>query len=547
MERGHRMNADKHKEKTSGRSFMRNLLCHDNSVRILKRAITRNKTLNEIEHMITGLHLSSVQFNQEFAIPQQWDLINSAVEAHRADVVRMLLDRGISPDIRGSKVLQRREISLFQSAIRQSSPEVLRVLCSFNVKVNNICKHEHPAGFEGLSDCKSAMCCVFQKDDPDMMKLLFDDYDRSFNWTGKSVLYMACTLRAVKCSAVLLDDVKYIEHVNLEGIEQQDNFLNELKAVPQLCEGGKKENLSLKDISGKHNEILHERDNIQHEASAEHVNKLPTLTAFPGPKDINHLKEISPLRILLKSFLGSPPVLHDIIIRKMSLFVLHGGMVHCSVVNDYLRPIFYNAVKEQGENPERLQKQKRFFINVVSVLYNKKYSKQIIPSPVTKEEVDDFKLTQSHYTVICELFNQGNHPSCASIKEDFRLAILNLDIRFSQVQITLFRGKDYDPLFECSYMCGDCSYMSHMVKIYLLIWPHAKYQQFLKKLQLFHTDDEQVVAKICGLSYCLAQCRSLKELTRAVILNNLCLPRTVTVARLMPKTLQDYVCLVNLV
>ena len=540
MERGHRMNADKHKEKTSGRSFMRNLLCHDNSVRILKRAITRNKTLNEIEHMITGLHLSSVQFNQEFAIPQQWDLINSAVEAHRADVVRMLLDRGLSPDIRGSKVLQRREISLLQSAIQQSSHEVLRVLCSFNVKVNNICKHEHPAGFEGLSDCKSAMCCVFQKDDPDMMKLLFDDYDRSFNWTGKSVLYMACTLRAVKCSAVLLDDVKYIEHVSLEGVEQQDNFLNDLKAVPQLYDVGKRKKLSLEDTRDNLYKILHKRDNTQQEEDwADHVNKIPSLRALPGPGDVNHLK--SPLRTLLKSFGRSPPVLHDMIIRRVSLFVLHGGTVHCSVVNDYLLPIFYEVVKENSYGNERLQKTEKLFFNVVSVLYNKTNSKQIIPSVLTKEEVNDFELTQNHYMVICELFNQGDHPSCASIREAFRLAILNLDIRFSQVEKTMFHDDHYEPL-------GDCRYMSHMVKIYLLIWPHSQYQRFLKKIQLSDITDKQVVAIICGLSKCLPQCRSLQDLTRAVILNNLCLPRTVTVERLMLlKALQDYVCLVNLV
>ena len=135
---------------------------HNNSFMLLKTAIRQNSTMFEIANLIKTCHLTSDNFDQHFSDLQQWERINSAVVKRRSDILKMLLDKGISPNIKGLKSRWRDEISLLQNVIETSSLEMLRLLCNYNVNINNIFDHSHM--FEFLPHCKSAMCCVFQYD-----------------------------------------------------------------------------------------------------------------------------------------------------------------------------------------------------------------------------------------------------------------------------------------------------------------------------------------------------------------------------------------------
>ena len=516
---------------------------HRNSFMILNTAIMQNSTHSEIENLMTTWHLTSDNYNQHFTDLQQWELINSAVVMRRSDILKALLDRGINPNIKGFKGTWWPEISILQSVVEESSPEMLRLLCSYNVNANNVSKHDHPLGFEHISDCKSIMCCVFQKDDPDMMKLLIKDYNVIHNWDGTCALYMACKLGAYKCAQLLLEDSDYREHVNLSEVSLYETMINKSQMIPLLYEAGVKEGLyTPNDLGFCLYEIIRDRDYKNQALDlADDINMLLSLGA-PVDYDAGFLNKKTVLDVLLKPmYIFTSQHAMKVMVRAVSLLLMHGAKAKFSIVNEYLYSMYIRVIQiHKYEDVEATSNIATLFVNMMHALYNKEFSEQI-EGPSTITTVHHGLALPSDSNMFASILQKHtDQPQCILIKQAIRFAVLNIDWPIQ-----------YSSVFFVENLMQECSCLSYLVRFWLPVWPHTEYQQFLKEVHNMKEQEEQEQeggseTQHDELSWDIPYLRSLKELTRVALFSSLCLPRTVAVEGiLLPNALKQYVCLAS--
>ena len=522
---------------------------HNNSFMLLKTAIRQNSTMFEIANLIKTCHfLTSDNFDQHFSDLQQWELINSAVVTHRSDILKMLLEKGISPNIKGLKSRWHGEMSLLQNVIQESSgessPEMLRLLCNYNVNINNISEHGH--SFKFISHCKSAMCCVFQYDNPDMMKLLIEDYDITYNWNGTCTLYMACKLGAYKCAQVLFEDTKYREHVNLSEISLYEVMYNKANLLPVLYEAGVQEGVFTPDDLGF---CIWELVRNMCRYGDDLADDIEILLNFGSPTNYTagllsttsatSKVTINILELLLENTC-SKVYGHqlDSFAGAVYLLFLHGAMAKSSVVNEYLLYFFYNVLRNhQDEFTLSSNEAKTLFLCTMHTTYSKKFSKQIEGPSTTRKQTPNLAiLSDSNGNIPSTLLEPSDQPQCFPLKQAIRLAILNIDFKEWSLEEIL---KDV-----LANHAKECSCLSYAIRTWLPVWPHKEYQEFIKKV--LNEIKEEPGTQSNALDQYKPHCRSLKELTRIVIFNSLCLPRTVAIESLIvPNTLKQYLCLAD--
>ena len=436
-------------------------------------------------------------------------------------------ENGMSPDVFTQR-LSSRKVSLLRLAVGRKSYNVIKVLLDNDVNINLVPDNASPMFARPDSSRRSIMCSVLEDDDPTLMELLLPKYDRNYNWEGKSLLYMACQLGAYRCAEVLLQ--RYRGDTNLAEISVRDDMRNKAMIISVLCrtEGAVyttddlgfclKEAVNSRNASG--NSSLYN----QYEGDrTDYVNLLLTCGANVNLELPSSRGNVTPLEELLylPKFPG-PPQFHRFVEKALSLLLSHGSIANWPHVNIMLSCYLFGVICLHEEEI------RLFFLSIMSKLYSKEHFKQIkgpmVDCEIGQRSSEWSTLLQAEDTDVSSVSKQKT--DCLLNLEIIRLAILYLNIDF-HIHYYFFKVPRY------------CRCRKYFLGLFVSTLKDSDYQEFIKAIP---TDNPYRCHRLDAVR--CSNLRSLKERTRATILNSLCLPRSLSIKELpLPQCLQAYLCL----
>ena len=497
-------------------------------------ALLHELPLNVIKDMIHNRNP-----DEGFSKDQQWAIVMSiCLFLDRLDVFEMLLDEGVRPDliIPGQLLTNKCDTPLLHSAVATGNYAAVQLLLRKNANVNKVMEHPRELYMYAPMHCQSIMCPVFSNDDPEMMKLILEGYDRSCNWDGKCTLYMACHKGATKCVLSLLKNPEYKEHVNLADVRLHHIPSNKATLLPILYDMGVKEGIYTPNDLG---ECLH-ADAYCRDLPIQAPfldGDIELLLSLGAPVNLK-VDGFTPLDTFLKSILWDDiqKALFGTLPKAVSVLLHHGARAQFKIVNNFLGTLFLDVIfVHRTEHPDLSEEILNFFFKMVFLLRKDEFSKQILgsqsPNPSTSQERFEMFLEQPCYKTLCE-----SQSECSSLLGAIKVCVLD------------FVDTDID--FECalsemirvprSVFCTNrCNCQSLFAWTLMSIWQHKKHQRYIQMLHDSASKDQ--CAKICQH---FPFDRSLKDLARVSILSSLHLPRSVSAKKLtIPQSLQEYLCL----
>ena len=435
-----------------------------------------------------------------------------------------LFEIGMSPQCCTQRIPEI-DASLLEEAIFRNSYDVLKVLLDNKVNVNDMTNPK-------LKDdpdfcCQSIMSLVLQDDDPTLMELFLPKYERRYNWEGKSLLYMACQLGAFRCVEVLLQ--RHRGDANLAEISFNDRMKNKAMIISLLCrtEGAVytpddlgfclKQAVSARYIFG-HCSLFnrYEGDRL------DYVNLLLTCGANVNLEFPSITENFTSLEELL--YLPGPPQTNRFVENALSLLLCHGAIANWQSINIMLFWKLIGVIYGHEQEEMRL-----LFLSIMSKLYSKEHFTQIkgpmVDCEIGQRSSEWSTLLQAEVRDVSSKSEQKN--DCILNPEIIRLGILYLDISVR----TLLR---YERKWEINCRCR-----KYYISLVVSTLKHSDYQEFIKEIL---SDNEGRFHWLDAVQF--SNPRSLKESTRATILNSLCFPRSLSIKELpLPKCLEAYLCL----
>ena len=516
----------------------------DKDFREIVLALTQELLFDVIKDMI---HNGNP--DEGFLKDQEWaKVIETCLEFDCFDVFEMLLNEGVRPDvvIPGEFIPSPQDDHLLQVAVKTGQYEEVHHLLMKDVNVNKALDH-HSHRFDEYSPkhCRSIMCPVFRKDDPEMMKLLLQVYDQSCNWDGKCTLSMACHMGAVKCALSLLKDPEYDKHVNLAHVRLHHIPFNKTTLLPILYDMGVKKGIYTSDDLGV---CLHAAANckitirgsaVYMASIAGYIEMLLSLGA-PVNFEVNGK---TPLDILLHPILvfDTGRACFGTFAKALSLLLHHGARAQLKFVNCFIFSLFITVIFiHRTEHPSLSGGVLAFFFEMISLFRKDEFSKQILgsesPSPSGKPKWFEKFLYWPNYERLSKSVIYWSDYS--SLLDAIKVCVLDLDIYEYGFECALgdvFRG-NRSLHYSLRYRF-DCQ--SLLAWTLMSIWPHERHQKYIEMLH--GTAKEEQHAEICQH---FPFDRSLKDLARVAVLSTLCLPRSVSAKKLpIPRSLQEYLCL----
>ena len=429
-----------------------------------------------------------------------------------------LFEIGISPDF-FTQLVPFSFVSLLEEAVHKKSHDVIKVLMDNDVNFNE---------GEGYLRCHGIMCLVLLNDNPTLMELFLPKYDRSRNNEGKSLLYKACQFGAYRCAEVLLQ--RHRGDTNLAEISFSDCMKNRAMVISVLCraEGAVYtpdelgfcllEALDWKNVYGNKRSLYdhYEEDRIGYIDLLLSCGANVNLESPCSTGNVTPLEQLmSPTYGLLKT---CPPSLLE---KALSLLLFHGSIAHWQRLNQFLSGQFYNVMCRHDISLS--------FLSIMSTLYSKEHFKQI------KGPMVDCEIGQRSSEWSTLLQEEVRHVSskneqkkgCILNPEIIRLAFLYLDINVVGFSLC------YPPTLSTH-----CTCMKYGLSLLASTLKYSDYQKFIRRT--FYEKYSYTVLHALQLS----DMRSLKDRTRAIIINSLCRPRALSIKELpLPQCLQAYLCL----
>ena len=519
-------------------------------------AIRENMGIAQLKEIIETTCSNNASLSEFFSLQSQLDLVQATLQADRGDVLEMLLQKGISPDIKCPIGLYYNTgITALQEAADLQRLDLVKILMDHKANVNvGKSLHSDMYGYFTAPEmcppnCENALVVAFWYDNPVLMKLLLPGYDKSCIPDGKPPIYLALTARAIKCITSLLtdEDLKMVIDPSIVPLRFGNIYSTNILAM--LYEVGCRQgayssddlNMYLSDIThipttgicycanpSNRRSCLCNGRNLGRYFNYNLEEVIGTLLDLGA--DINFESpetKATPLEGLLKTmyFAGDS----DIVKRAARLLLHHRGTAAFDVVNSFFLHLCTIMLKGTLDETEQVA---IYTLDMMCLLH----------------EADNLKLIKGWCSRGCDrdypephreslrdmCRNIGHEPSfCPRVQEAIRLLVLNVDISFTELIKSILKPGS---------QCPEARYM-FVVQITSVL-PHTAYQLMVRKVHMVKYRKAASKVRAQAISQHFPSILSLKQLTRVTILDRLPFPRTISSEALgLPKMLQNYVCL----
>ena len=542
--------------------------------RIIK-AIRENVTIAQLQDILE-MACSDTSLSECFPLQAQWDLICAALEENRGDILEVLLQTGISPDIRCPKGFYNSGITALQMAANLGVLDLVKILLYHKANVN-VGKLIHESMFGHSThpsmrhpNCENALVVAFWQHNPVLMKLLLPGYDPSCIPDGKSPLYLAFRARAIKCITSLLTDPELQTVIDPSEVPLNFGYVTGQNLIPMLYEVGCRQGVySSDDLNRFLSDITHipntgtcsclgygaciGRRNRSCPCKARnlgthfHCNLEELMaTLLDLGADVNFTSpetKTTPLEGVLKAIYFKTD--SDIVKGATCLLLNHKATARFSVVNGFFLHLCTIMLQSAQVNTEQIA---NYVMPKGSLDEIEHVAKYILDMMCLLHEADNLKLIKGWCSRGCDqeylepdyetirdicCITSDEPPLSQKVEEAIRLIVLNVDISFTELIKSILKPGS---------QCPEARYM-FLVQITSVL-PHTAYQLMVRKVHM--VKDSEAVNKVQNhtLSQHFPSVRSLVQLTRATVLEYLPYPRTISSEALgLPMVLQRYVCL----
>ena len=540
--------------------------------RIIK-AIRENVTIAQLQDILETT-CSDTSLSECFPLQAQWDLICAALEENRGDILEVLLQTGISPDIRCPKGFYNSGITALQMAANLGVLDLVKILLYHKANVN-VGKLIHESMFGHSThpsmrhpNCENALVVAFWQHNPVLMKLLLPGYDPSCFPNGKSPLHLAFRARAIKCITSLLTDPELQTVIDPSEVPLNFGYVTGQNLIPMLYEVGCRQGVySSDDLNRFLSDITHiqntgtcsclgygaciGRRNRSCPFKARNLGthfhlKLEELmaTLLDLGADVNFTSpetKTTPLEGVLKAIYFKTD--SDIVKGATCLLLNHKATARFSVVNGFFLHLCTIMLQSAQVDTEQI----RLYV-MLTLNETEQVAKYILDMMCLLHAPDNLKLIKGSRSRICDqeypepdnetirdicCITSDDPPLSRKVEEAIRLIVLNVDISFTElIKSVLKRGSQ----------CREARYM-FLVQITSVL-PHTAYQLMAHKVHMVKDSEASNKVRAQAISQHFLSFPSLKQLTRVTILDRLPFPRTISSEALgLPKVLQSYVCL----
>ena len=534
-------------------------LTNELSFQRIIEAIRANTTLALLKKVIEMECSNNANLSELLTLQSQWDLIVAAVRADRGDALEVLLQKGISPDIKDpSKYFC---LTALQLAAELERLDLVKILLGHKANVN-VGKLIHKSMFGHSThpsmrhpNCENAMVVAFWHDNPVLMKLLLPGYDPSCIPDGKSPLYLAFRARAIKCITSLLTDPELQTVIDPSEVPLNFGFVSGQNLIPMLYEVGCRQGVySSDDLNRFLSDITHipntgtcsclgygpciGRRNRSCPCKARNLGthfhcKLEELmaTLLDLGADVNFTSpetKTTPLEGVLKAIYFKTD--SDTVKGATCFLLNHKATARFSVVNGFFLHLCTTML--QSAHVYAMQHIDYYILDMMHLLHAPDNLKLI---KGWRSRICDQEYPEPDHETIRDIccITRDESPLSQKVEEAIRLLVLNVDISFTELIKSVFKP---------GTQCPEERYM-FLVQITSVL-PHKAYQLMVRKVHM--VKDSEAVNKVQNqtLSQHFPSVPPLVQLTRATVLKYLPFPRTISSEALgLPMVLQRYVCL----
>ena len=520
----------------------------------INEAMGENMPLRLIQDIIEKAEVTNENFVKGFIPRLQWEIVFTALKGNRGDVLEMLLHKGISPDITCPEGTEHAGATALQIAADLENLELVKILLNHKANVMaGTALYTNEFAYSHIfrmfpPECRNALSIAFAKDNSALMKLLIAGYDRSYLPNGKSFLYLAFRARASECVTSLLKDPEIQTRFDQFEVPLAFGYLPGMNVTSMLYEAGLKQGVYTPDDLGLClSEVTRNTQwkpcfcpcrPLRNSLRPDLVEIIDVLIELGANVNFeSSSKNTTPLEGLL----GIQYMEADshIVYQATSTLLLHGATTRFEYMNKFFLDIFANILHGSCYDSDKVA---NYYLCMRSLLYSQKYSAQIKCWPI-KGTITAFPVTKMASKT--GLLLNTEFSLCQNVTETIRLTTLDLEIDFST-----FHQSMPEPCLR-NYAVQETLPGAlegfHTFLLYrMAVLPQSEYQSSASQVHQWvdSVTEPQLKSKTTYLGHCFPLIRSLKELSRVTILENLQFPKSIFAESLrLPSLLHKYVCL----